>query len=306
MLNFVVLNAQVNIFTDSFENCTDFSIASTCSWTFRDIDQSADVHNIMEARFTNNPGQVQGQDTRRSFIVFNWFQAQASPGFQNMQAFQAQDGLKCMANFGNYGNENNNDWLISPRIQLGSTGNRVSFWTKEVSVGGPAQNSSFTVGISTTGTQTNNFTIITANPIQTVANSVHSGSNVWVEHNIDIPQNYNNQNVYISINVTRSTYFLLIDNFRVSRNNALSINEFNDANNIEVFPNPSSERLYIKDVNKLGDNVEYSIIDCSGRIVKYGNIKSEEQIEISALNNGIYMFQLKAESGTITKKIIKK
>lgn len=297
-------SAQQVVFSDSFETCANFAITTNtnnCGWTFNDTDQSSDVHLITEARFTNNPGQVVSQDTRRSFIVFNPANAVFTNPL-NRPAFQALSGQKYLANIANYGAALNNDRLISPQIRLGATGNRITFWTKEVRQGGPAMNSEMNVKIAVVGV--NVFNTISASPIQTVANDINA--NVWTEHNIDIPSQYNNQHVYIEINVARSTYFLMIDNFSVTTNNVLSDNSIVDKEqDIMLYPNPTSSQFNYKVKEEFDGESEYSIIDCSGRIVKKGSAKSEGQLDVKDLEKGVYIFQLKNKDKSLTRRIIK-
>lgn len=87
--------------------------------------------------------------------------------------------------------------------------------------------------------------------------------------------------------------------------NALSVNEFLSSK-FSVYPNPANNEITISNAeNILLDNA--SITDINGRIVKKFKLTgiSEEKINISELNNGIYFLKVETSEGSLTKKIIK-
>lgn len=72
---------------------------------------------------------------------------------------------------------------------------------------------------------------------------------------------------------------------------------------IAVSPNPAGNFITI-DAN--GVNVEsITITDMNGRIVAKGAI-AENTIDISRLENGVYFVRVITQSGSVTKKIVKK
>ena len=77
-----------------------------------------------------------------------------------------------------------------------------------------------------------------------------------------------------------------------------------EGNNIEivkVYPNPASDYII---VSKALLNASYTIHDITGKSVKQGIITSEK-IDLN-LNTGLYLFKVKTDLSTITKKIIVK
>lgn len=80
------------------------------------------------------------------------------------------------------------------------------------------------------------------------------------------------------------------------------IEDVNQINDINIYPNPSTGTFYINS-NQL-DNVNYEInvYDMTGQIVK--QFTNAKEIDISSLNNGIYYVEISTEKSLIT--VIKK
>jgi hypothetical protein len=54
------------------------------------------------------------------------------------------------------------------------------------------------------------------------------------------------------------------------------------------------------------ENFDYKIVDLTGRIIKNGNSKFNEQINIESLESGNYIIQIQTDSNqNFTQKIIK-
>ena len=71
-----------------------------------------------------------------------------------------------------------------------------------------------------------------------------------------------------------------------------------------IYPNPTSGILNIENLDEIGVNSKISVLDISGRIV-VDNVKvSNNEVNLSHLDNGVYFIQLKNESGSALKKII--
>lgn len=78
-----------------------------------------------------------------------------------------------------------------------------------------------------------------------------------------------------------------------------------DARNpsIQVFPNPSNGSVQI---NAQADQAfTYSVIGQDGRVIKSGKALSNEKIDISALNNGVYYIEVQQANGAaFTEKLV--
>ena len=88
--------------------------------------------------------------------------------------------------------------------------------------------------------------------------------------------------------------------------NPLSVIEYEKNDNISLFPNPTNNFLTIKKQKNSTESFEYKIVDLTGRIVKNGNSKFNEQINIESLTSGNYIIQIQTDSNQfITQKILK-
>lgn len=78
-----------------------------------------------------------------------------------------------------------------------------------------------------------------------------------------------------------------------------------DFNNMIVYPNPASDYITISVDNKLGDDINISIIDVQGRIVANEKLNSEKHtINTSQLLSGTYMLRLSSAESSYLKKIV--
>jgi hypothetical protein len=83
----------------------------------------------------------------------------------------------------------------------------------------------------------------------------------------------------------------------------LSTNTFNDDNSFKIYPNPTSNNLFID--NKLEEVLKYEIIDIKGKILLNGTLNSNNEIKLDQLQNGFYFVKLTSKNKTQTQKIIK-
>ncbi len=76
--------------------------------------------------------------------------------------------------------------------------------------------------------------------------------------------------------------------------------------NITTYPNPVTDELHITNaLNSLGE-IQLSIIDINGRLVKrVANATVNSTIDVSDLARGNYMLKIDTEKGAVIKKIIK-
>ncbi|ADX68562.1 FG-GAP-like repeat-containing protein [Weeksella virosa] len=106
----------------------------------------------------------------------------------------------------------------------------------------------------------------------------------------------NHENIYWSVKSIDSSF-----SFSASSKENLSISNIGKSHQIKVYPNPSSEKIYIEAQNITSVN----LYDLQGSkiMIKMNNDKS---IDISDLENGMYILKVKIDDKTFTKKIIKK
>ena len=80
----------------------------------------------------------------------------------------------------------------------------------------------------------------------------------------------------------------------------LSTNEIGKKAIIAVYPNPTTERLFVKDMNQ----AQFEVVDMMGRTVSAGTILNDE-IEVSTLENGNYVIRISNQNETFQGRFIK-
>ena len=283
--------AQTTLFEDSFETYTDFAITGVGSWTLVD----SDLLPTYGVTLSSVPVTFANSGSPMAYIVMNSTTTMPALGAN----WAGHTGAKCMAAMASIpagSTTSNNDFLVSPQIQLGTTGNVLKFWAKAISATYPEK---FKVGVSTTGTAPANFTFIT--PVAGV-----TPTTTWVEYTYNL-DTYQGQNVYLTINcVSVDAFALLIDDFKVTTTSVASTQSF-FANNFSIYPNPTNNVLNLSVKNGLAIN-EISIVDINGRTVKSINnaFDSEMEINVSDLTSGVYMLNVNTDEGIATSKFVKK
>ena len=279
-------NGQTTLFEDSFDTYEDFIISGIGNWTLVDGDLRP-TYGFTGVTFTNS-------GIAKSYQVFNSTATTPTLTTSSTSDWSARTGdknLVCFAAVPNATVTANNDWLISPQITLGASGNTLSFWAKSCSSTYGLEK--FRVGISTTDTATSSFTIISDDPITTLNDVTY----VEYTYNLDT---YAGQPIYISINCVSDDQFgFAIDDFKVTAN-VLHTDSF-FKNNLSVSPNPAKDLITIS--NSSNVVIDSAVItDINGRIVK---TSASSQINISDLNSGVYFLKVTTDQGVGTTKVIK-
>ena len=260
-----------NVFTYDFESCTAWSVDNFSPCTTQDDDGYATC-GIGGITFTNS-------GYTGSYITF-----------QNGTAdgFDAHGGTKfgCCMSAGSNGA--NKDWFITPAVSI-TSGMKFSFWARSASNRYGLEQ--FKVAVSTNG---QNFTYI-AGP----SSSSISAPVVWTNYIYDLSQ-YAGQSVYIAIIcVSNDVFAFFIDDLEIGVNAGM---EAAESNNVNIYPNPAKN---IVNVNLPVDNAQIDIVNVLGQIVKTVNATSEnETISLEGMERGMYIFSIKMQDKTITKKVI--
>lgn len=284
-------NAQTVLFEDSFETYSDFIITGIGNWTNTDLDLRP-TYGFTGVSFTNS-------GSAKAFQVFNSTTTTPPLTPSATSNWAARTGTKaavCFAAVPDATVAANDDWLISPQIQLAATGNTLSFWAKSCDTAYGLER--FKVAVSTTGTVPANFTVISAGNY-----IVNPATAAWVEYTFPLTA-YDGQNVYIAINcVSNDQFGLAIDDFKVTTTD-LSTDDF-FASNFSLSPNPVSNDFTIQSKNQLINAVQ--VTDINGRIVKNNSFETvaNATVDISDLKSGIYFVSVQTDSSRGTTKIIK-
>ena len=72
-------------------------------------------------------------------------------------------------------------------------------------------------------------------------------------------------------------------------------------NNLNIYPNPASNQLYVK--LKSSDLVHFEIRSISGKIIKEGTLASTNYIDVSRINSGTYIIKIRVGNSSYRQKI---
>lgn len=284
--------AQTTLFEDSFDTYSDFAISGVGNWTLIDVDLRP-TYGFTGVTFANS-------GVAKSFQVFNATTTVAPLAPTATSDWTARTGNKhmvCFAAVPDATVSENNDWLISPQITLGSSGNVLTFWAKACDAGFGAEK--FKVGISS-GNTTANVTLLSAGTI-TIPSNIN-----WVQYTYNVPSSFDGQAVYFSINcVSNDQFGFAVDDFSVTTTGVASTQSF-FANNFSIYPNPANNVLNLSVKNGLTVN-EVTMVDINGRTVKTltNALDSEIEINVSDLTSGVYMLNVNTDEGVATSKFVK-
>lgn len=197
------MKSQTVLFEDSFETYNDFDIANVGAWTLTDVDNSP-TGGFNGIVFPNGTG------TLKAFQVFNSTTTMPVLTPSATSNWTARTGSKTMASFYLSSGAANNDWLISPQVQITpGKGASVSFWAKGCDSAYGAEK--FKVLVSTTGTATGNFTAIS--PVNVTPSDV-----AWHQYSFNL-NDYAGQLIYVAIQCVSDDQFgFAVDDFKITDN----------------------------------------------------------------------------------------
>jgi len=178
---------------DGFESYDDFAIFFS-PWTNVDVDQS-ETYGMNGIDWLN---EYQPQ----AFIIYN--PSETTPALTSLDAYEGDKMAACFAAVmpADGGNGPNNDWLITPPIE-GVNGLTASFWARSYTDEYGLER--FRVGVSTSGTNPSNFTIISEG-------SYIEAPDEWTEY--IFPLQYPGQIIHVGIQcISSDAFFLLVDKF---------------------------------------------------------------------------------------------
>ncbi|RAJ15007.1 T9SS-dependent choice-of-anchor J family protein [Olleya aquimaris] len=199
----VVISAgNAVLFSDGFEAYADFDISPVGGWTLIDNDGDS-TYDSTNTDFTN-------EGYTGSFIVFNP-SATTPASNTGWDAHTGSKGYYCFNSTGNVsGVIQNDDYAITPQINLNGTGSELKFWAKSLT-DNYAGGERFQVGISTTNTNASSFTIISPAPYIIPPLT-------WTEYTYDLSA-YDGQNIYVAIHVVSADEFVfMLDDISVTSN----------------------------------------------------------------------------------------
>jgi PKD repeat protein len=186
-----MVSAQVPVYVMNFDTIPDFAL-TFLPWGVRDLDSSA-TYGINQHTFTNNEAPM-------AYICFN--PAQVVPSMADDAAIQPHSGTRFGACFAAV-TPPNNDWLITPRVQLEMNG-LYSLWVKSYTDQYGLEK--FRVLVSTTNNNPASFTAIS----DTLTAPLD-----WTQMTFNLSA-YNNMQVYIALQcVSSNSFIFMVDDIEV-------------------------------------------------------------------------------------------
>ena len=179
-------------------------------------------------------------------------------------------------------------WLILPEINLGASGNFISWWGKSHD---PSFPDSYVVYISNAGNNIANF--------QDTLILIENESPEWTFHQIEI-ENYDSETINIAYELnTYNGFKIYLDSIQVDKENPLNIHQSWSYQNI-IYPNPVKDDLNISVKNFESVQIQ----DLNGNeLLKSVN---PYNLDVSALPTGIYLLSILLKDGSIlVEKMIK-
>lgn len=190
-LNWNAPGSGNTIFADDFEAYDDFVI-DFAPWTCVDADLS-ETYGFQGIEWANAYAAM-------AYIIFN--PTATTPAMDDLVAHSGNKLAACFASTDNA----NDDWMITPQMSI-SADNQLSFWAKSYTDEYGMER--FNVGISTTGTNPADFTIISGSPYE------EAPATDWTEFTYDLSA-YAGQDIYVGIQCVSSDAFIfLLDDISV-------------------------------------------------------------------------------------------
>jgi len=84
---------------------------------------------------------------------------------------------------------------------------------------------------------------------------------------------------------------------------AAGINSLSEKSTIKLYPNPVQNQLFIE--SEKGQVLEMNILDISGKEIRSITNNNVNSIDVSDLNQGVYILKVTTENGVSTNRFIK-
>ncbi len=278
-VSLVVTGGTVTSYCIDFEDIADFSTVFG-DWTAIDND-GANTYSITDHTFP-------GQGEPMAFI--NFVPSQVDPPMTD-DAIQPHSGDKFGACFASVPPPTNDDWFISPQIELGDNSEFV-FWVKSyISDYGLEK---YNVGVSTTGMAPEDFTILNSTVLEAPADD-------WEQQVWDI-SNYDGQTVYVAVQcVSEDAFIFMLDDVCVNTG-PVGITEPTTETQFVVFPNPANDYLTVQAESAIK---QVRIFNYVGQVVEERVAgDSNYTLNTSAMKAGIYFIQVETADGISTQKVV--
>lgn len=287
---------QTTLFEDGFETYNDFITTNIGQYKLFDNDK---LGTFIGGVDSPPPGQLPWPNayTPMACQVFNPSVAGVKNGHENENSnFDPHAASKYLAFWAGSPTaqvKKNDDWLVLPKLTLGS-GNKFTFWVKSLADDYGLEQYKVAIydGVNAP-TNTSVFKV--------VGPASRTAPLNWTEVTVEIPTTYDNKTVYLAINYMSSdSYMMMVDDLKVTAQTVLGLAE-TTKHITSVYPNPSKGVFKLKSEKKVNSVEVYS---ADGRLIK--NEKSVQLIDITDQPKGVYILKMKYEDGSADSKHILK
>ncbi len=278
----------------NFECNADFDITFS-PWTVNDVDLGL-TYGIEDASANSYVFNHSGE--AMAYLAFN--PASTVPTLSTDAELQPHAGLRfgaCMNAL--TASAPNNDWLISPKVQLG-TGSTFTMWVKTYTNQWGLER--YKVGVSTTNNSPASFTIISTGG----ASGYEEAPITWTQKTYSL-SSYNNQQVHIGINcVSNDAFIFMVDDININTT-LTGLSVVPEVQMINLFPNPASESAYV-DITSIGNKeVSIEVYDMFGKqqkVVVSNEATNLRKIDLKGLSTGVYITKIITSLGEKIEKLI--
>jgi len=270
-------NPPANLAELTFEEQNDWDMTFG-DWSVNDVD--------MQTTYGFTGIAFPGSGSPMAYIAFN--PATTDPPMIDDPEIQPYAGERFGASMASTAAPWNDDWMISPQLQLGD--NSV-FKLMAKSYTDQYGLEKYNVGVSTSGMTPGDFTILNSGVIEAPV--------AWTEDVYDISA-YDNQLVYVAVQcVSQDAFVFMIDDLMVS--STVGIEEA-EMGNISIYPNPATNLVNIESDVQINS---IQIINYTGQVV-YNQHTSGNNVQVNTndLSSGVYFVNISTSEGTATQKLL--
>ncbi len=295
-----MMYSQITLLDENFDTFQDFVITGFGNWQTLDLDLLTTYTGGNASPGWTNAGSAMAYQIFNPTAALVTNQATATVADPEVRNFDPHSGTKYAASWASPpsttgGATANNDWLITPAIVMGGTGNTLTFWVKSMSNTYGLEN--YKVGVyvgNGTPTASANFTIISGNQ------GLFAPYPGWELKTFNLDA-YANQTIKVGIqNLSSDVYMLMVDDVKITAT-TLGTNEAAAKKSYALYPNPTKGEFSIKSADKVAG---IRVYDAAGKLVLEN--RNSTKGDISELPTGVYYMNIAFGDGTIkTEKLIK-
>ena len=275
------------VWRENFECHNPFSIENIGEWVVNDLDG--------EATWGSNAVDFTNESSAFSGLIFNY--PLATPVTGDTGVFNTYEGNQGLYFIDAVSTTiQNNDWMISPEFLISGVESPIlSFWAKSLTDAYGLETFKVAVGNSDNPDE---LTVISgSSPVQAPTE--------WTEFQYDL-SSYIGETLRVGINYLGDTsdndsFIFQMDSFKVE--GTLGINDINSLQ-MKLYPNPADGNYVTIQTSTYGVK-QIEVFNLLGKLLLNTEIKTDN-LDVSLLNEGVYLIKVSIEGKSkISKLIIK-